>query len=76
MKISENPLEKAGVKITVTPTWICKHDGVVVIDYEKKKFICPVCAPGKVIRKYSQDEILSTVSAFTTVPGIKENTPH
>jgi hypothetical protein len=62
MKISENPLEKAGVKPMKNPIWVCKHESAVIIDYENKKYICPVCLPGKVIRKYSQDELLSTIT--------------
>ena len=61
MNTIQNPVSK--FSIVKTPPWLCKHDGAIVIDYEKKRYKCHICAPDKVIRKLSQDEILSTLTS-------------
>jgi hypothetical protein len=37
---------------------MCQHNGAIVIDYELKTFVCDTCKPGKVIRRFTQREIL------------------
>jgi len=67
MNVQQNPLDVAGVKVRNSPTWLCKHSGAVVLDYELKKYKCEYCARGKVIRKYSQEELLSTIGIKNTL---------
>lgn len=66
MNVQQNPLDVAGVKVRKSPPWLCNHAGAVILDYELKKYKCEYCARGKVIRKYSQEELLSTI-------GIKQS---
>jgi hypothetical protein len=68
MNTVQNPV--SNFSVTKTPAWLCKHDGAVVIDYEKKRYKCQICAPDKVIRKLSQDEILSTLTSADGSKGI------
>jgi hypothetical protein len=69
MNLQQNPLHVVGIKVVKTPIWLCKHSGALVLDYELKKYKCEYCARGKVIRKYSQEELLSTI-------GIKDTLSH
>jgi hypothetical protein len=68
MNTVQNPVSKFSV--AKTPSWLCKHDGAVVIDYEQKRYKCHTCGPDKVIRKLSQGEILSTLTAADGAKGI------
>jgi hypothetical protein len=68
MNTVQNPVSKFSV--AKTPSWLCKHDGAVVIDYELKRYKCHTCSPDKVIRKLSQGEILSTLTAADESKGI------
>jgi hypothetical protein len=57
MNISTNPLDTL-ICIQSPPKWMCQHNGAIVIDYELKTFVCDTCKPGKVIRRFTQREIL------------------
>jgi hypothetical protein len=61
-----NPLKNIINILPKNPDWSCNHEGLEIINHNKKMFRCEICnKKGKVIKRYYQKEIVSAISSIT-----------